>query len=67
MTDCIGVKVERRGSRLCIREDDVGAAGEVFDVEAEAVGHFVEERADEEFGLRVLPLDAGHIPRPPFF
>lgn len=46
-------------------EDDVGAAGEVFGVEAEAVADAVKDGADEEFGFGVFALDAGHIPGPP--
>jgi hypothetical protein len=45
-------------------EDDVG---EVFDVEAEAVAHAVEDGADEEFRFGVFGFDPGHVPRPPFF
>ena len=37
-------------------------AGEVFGVEAEAVAHFVEEGADEEFGPGVFAFDLAHVP-----
>jgi hypothetical protein len=48
-------------------KDDVGAAGKVFGVEAEAEAESVKDGADEDLGLGVLAFDAGHIPRPPFF
>lgn len=43
-------------------EDDVGAAGEVFGVEAEAVAHVVKEGADEELGFGVFGFDPTHVP-----
>jgi hypothetical protein len=48
-------------------EDDIGFAGEGFDVEAEAVTEAVEEGADDFFGDGVFPADAGHVPGAAFF
>ena len=43
-------------------EDNVGATGEVFGVEAEAVAEAVQKGADENLGFSVFAFDAGHIP-----
>lgn len=43
-------------------EDDVGFAGKVFDMEAEAVAHLVEEGTNEHLGLGAFAFDPGHVP-----
>lgn len=52
--------------RLKFRKDNVRATREVFGVNAKTVPHFMKERTDEDFGLRVLAPNAGHVPRPFF-
>lgn len=41
-------------------KDEVGRAGQVAAMRAEAVAHAVDQAADGEFGPRVLPANAGH-------
>lgn len=43
-------------------EDDVGFAGEVFAVEAEAVAHAVEGGTDDDFGFRIAVFNTRHVP-----
>ena len=48
---------------LVFAQDDIGLAGKVLAMEAEAVAGAVEHGTDEQFGLGILALDRGHIPR----
>ena len=45
------------------RQYDVGCAGQLFAMEAEAVAVAVEHRSNHQLGFSVLSLDRGHIPR----
>ncbi len=49
--------------RVVFGKDDIGFAGEVFPVQAEAVAGAVEHGADLQLGLGILAADLRHVPR----
>ncbi len=42
------------------RQHDVGTAGHVRDVQTESVAQSMNNLSDDEFGLRVTPLNRSH-------
>jgi hypothetical protein len=46
------------------RKHNIGASRQSLFVHSEAKPKAVEDRSDDEFGLRVTPADARHVPAP---
>jgi hypothetical protein len=49
------------------RQNDVGTAGKLSDVEAKAIAHSMKQRTNGFFRRRVLAANSAHIPRTPLF